>query len=308
MTNALARRDTATNAGDMALCGPTATDARLIDMWLGSGKRANSPATQSSYRRTANKFLASVGKPLQWITLPDLQAWRESLTGSESTKRTHIATVRSLFAHAQKTGYIRLNPAVMLEAPAVPQAVHRRVLKVEDVRKIVDACQTPQETALVRVLYNSGARVSEALSLTWQDVTPRSEETGGAVLKIVDGKGHKPRDAGINKDTYAALVALRHESTPDTAYVFATRSGHALDRHAAHKLLKRVLLRAGVKVDKDSQSSSVSAHWLRHSHATHAVAAGASVTDVQAQLGHASLATTTIYVQASAYSADSLAL
>ena len=301
MTNALARRDTATNAGDAEaqIVAVDTTDAQLVALWLHSGKRANSPATQETYTRIVRLFFASVRKPLQALNLTDLQAWRKSLKGSAATQRTHIACVRSLFAFGVKVGYLRMSPAVMLDTPTVPQALHRRVLEAEDVLRLFNACQTAQETALLRVLYGSGARVSEVLSLTWQDVQPRKD--GAGVLQIVSGKGGKSRQAGINAATYKALQALRHESTKDTDYVFATRAGTALDRHAAHRLLKGVATRAGVKLD-------VSCHWLRHSHATHAIAAGASVTDVQAQLGHASLQTTTIYSHSNAYSADKLPL
>lgn len=100
-------------------------------------------------------------------------------------------------------------------------------------------------------------------------------------------------------------MALRAEDTPAAAFVFATRKGTALDRQAAHRLLKAVAERAKLK---DVTAEDVSCHWLRHTHATHAVAAGAPLTDVQAQLGHASLATTTIYAHATAYSSDKLPL
>lgn len=304
MKNELATTQPATNAGDLQLVAQNTTDAQLVRLWLSSGKRAGSTATQDTYRRIVDRFFAAVGKPLQAVTLTDLQAWRETLTGSAATQRTHIACVRSLFAFAVKVGYLRMSPAVMLETPQVQQRQDARTLTQADTLRLFDACQTAQETALVRVLYGSGARISEVLSLTWQDVQPR-QNGAGAVLRIRDGKGGKARQAGINAAAYAALVALRTEDTQPTAFVFSTRKGTALDRHAAHKLLKRVLSRAGLK---EADAVAVSCHWLRHTHATHAIAAGAPLTDVQAQLGHASLATTTIYAHATAYSADKLPL
>lgn len=304
MTNELATTQPATNAGSMQLVAQGTTDAQLVYLWLHSGKRAGSTATQDTYSRIVQRFFACVGKPLQAVTLSDLQDWRETLTGSAATQRTNIAAVRSLFAFAVKVGYLRMSPAVMLETPKVQQMQDARTLTQADTLRLFDACQTAQETALLRVLYGSGARISEVLSLTWQDVQPR-QNGAGAVLRIRDGKGGKARQAGINAAAYAAILALRHESTPATAFVFATRNGTALDRHAAHKLLKRVLSRVELK---DAKSAPVSCHWLRHTHATHAIAAGAPLTDVQAQLGHASLSTTTIYAHATAYSADKLPL
>jgi site-specific recombinase XerD len=76
----------------------------------------------------------------------------------------------------------------------------------------------------VRVLYGSGARISEVLSLKWQDVQPRQNGTG-AVLRIRDGKGGKARQAGINAAAYAALVALRREDTQPADLCLALAMG-----------------------------------------------------------------------------------
>lgn len=300
MTTAITVTTQHVNAGDYALCHATTNDERLVMMWLQSGKRANSPLTQASYLRTWRSFSACVGKPLQAITLEDLQVWRSQLTGKDTTQKTAIAIVRSLFSFAVKVGFLRMSPAVMIETPPAPTKAHtRRVLTQGNIERMVDACETDRESALIRCLYSSGARISEVLALRWQDVTPR--DNGGAVLYIADGKGHKDREAGVSAATYAALLRLRDEDTPDEAFVFATRNGLPVDRQSAHKTIKRVLRRAGLP-------DNASAHWLRHSHATHVLSRGGNVADLQAQLGHASLATTSTYAHAEAFSADRLAI
>ena len=300
MTNAITVTTQHVNAGDYALCHATTNDERLVAMWLQSGKRANSPLTQASYLRTWRSFSACVGKPLQAITLEDLQVWRSQLTGKDTTQKTAISIVRSLFSFAVKVGYLRMSPAVMIETPPAPTKAHtRRVLTQGNIERMVDACETDRESALIRCLYSSGARISEVLALRWQDVTPR--DNGGAVLYIADGKGHKDREAGISAATYSALLRLRGDDTPGDAFVFATRNGLPVDRQSAHKTIKRVLHRAGLP-------ANASAHWLRHSHATHVLSRGGNVADLQAQLGHASLATTSTYAHAEAFSADRLAI
>lgn len=314
MTHAITVTTQHVNAGDYALCHATTNDDRLVAMWLQSGKRANSPLTQASYLRTWRSFSAFqfpivdeagdvtgyTRKPLQAITLEDLQVWRSQLTGKDTTQKTAIATVRSLFSFAVRVGYLRVSPAVMIETPPAPTKAHtRRVLTQGNIERMVDACETDRESALIRCLYSSGARISEVLALRWQDVTPR--DNGGAVLYIADGKGHKDREAGISAATYAALLRLRDEDTAEDAYVFATRNGLPVDRQSAHKTIKRVLRRAGLP-------DNASAHWLRHSHATHVLSRGGNVADLQAQLGHASLATTSTYAHAEAFSADRLAI
>lgn len=302
MTDALALSTQGKNAGEYGLVARGSTDAQVVDMWLRSGKRANSTATQDVYLRVWREFSSFVGKPLQDVNLRDLQDWTASLAGKPATVRTKTAAVRSLFAFAVKIGYLRLSPAAMLQPPHVPQNVTAHVVSVADLARVLDACETAQECALLRTLYSSGARVSEVLALTWEDVTPR-EDGRGAHVFIASGKGRKTRTVGVNAAAYTALLALREESTQKTDYVFATRTGRPLDRHAAHRLIKRVIARAGVK-----DAAAASCHWLRHSHATHAIQQGANVADVQQQLGHSSLNVTTLYVHASAYSADKLPL
>jgi len=122
----------------------------------------------------------------------------------------------------------------MLEPPHVPQNVASHTVSVADLARILDSCQTAQECALVRTLYSSGARISEVLALTWEDVTPRKDNRG-AHLFVASGKGRKSRTVGVNAAAYAVLFSLREESTTPADYVFATRTGAALDRHSAHR-------------------------------------------------------------------------
>lgn len=296
MTNALAVTNNNTNAGSYDILPADTTDARLVALWLQSEDK--SPNTQRMYARVWRQFSQAVQLPLQSVTLADLQTWQQSLPDSPATVKAKTAAVRSLFSFAVRTGYLRLNPAAMLSTPKLADTKHRRSLRELDVMRLVDAARTNREAALVHVLYSSGARVSELLSLTWQDVQPRNT---GAVLHIVYGKGGKSRQAGISAAAYDALLALRDEDADDTAFVFSTRTGTPLDRHAAHRLLKQLAQRAGVSED-------VSAHWLRHSHVSHALARGANVEAVRQQVGHSSLNTTTAYAHADTFSADALAL
>ena len=286
------------NAGDYSLIKRDATDATVCHMWLHSGRRASSPRTQQQYLRTWRAFSAYVAKPLQAVTLEDLQAWQASLTGAPATRKATTAAVRSLFAFAQSVGYVRANVATMLEQESVPDLAYRKVVDEPTILRMVDRCETPRDTALLLVLYSSGARVSEILALTWQDVTPRTD--GGAVLHILFGKGRKQREAGISRTAHSAMLALRDEAAPATAPVFSTRTGKALDRQAAHRIIKQVAQRAGV--------ADFSCHWLRHSHASHAAQRGGSLPDIMTQLGHSNSATTAKYFHAANYSSDRLVL
>ena len=287
MTTAITTTDSA------AIIPADTTDSRLIEMWL-HGRTEN---TGQQYRRIVARFFAQVAKPLQTVNLSDLQAWADTLTGTPHTRKAHIDTVRSLFSFALKTGYIRLNPAAALQSVKTPDKVKGKVLAEREVIALVNAADNDRDLALLQCLYSAGGRVSEICALTWKDVVPTPD--GGAEL-LLFGKGGKNRSAKVSADTHRLLQAQRRYAE-DTAPVFTTRTGSAIDRVMAHRVIKEAAQRAGIK-------KAVSAHWLRHSHASHALERGANPAAVQEQLGHASLATTTRYAHATNSSADYLIL
>ena len=267
------------------------TDTRLIEMWM-HGKSAN---TSLQYTRIVARFFAQVGKPLQTINLSDLQMWADSIEGTAHTRKAHIDTVRSLFSFALKTGYIRLNPAAALQSVKTPDKVKGKVLAEREVLAIINAADNPRDAALLQCLYSAGGRVSEICALSWKDVVPTPD--GGAEL-LIFGKGGKNRNAKISADTHTLLQAQRRFAE-DSAPVFSTRNGTPIDRVAVHRTIKDAAAKVGIK-------KAVSAHWFRHSHASHALERGANPAAVQEQLGHSSLATTTKYAHASNSSADYL--
>lgn len=274
----------------------TTTDSQVVYMWV--NKKSRSTNTRSQYERIAKQFFTFIGKPLSTVDATDLQIWTENLTGTPATVKAKIATIKSMFSFAVQSGYLRLNPAIMTESPKVADRKHRKVLTEEQLIKLVNAAGNARDEAILRTLYSSGCRVSELCNLTWADVVPT--EDGKANLKIV-GKRNKERTAGISAATYAAILALRPMVEDDKLPVFLSNRGNKMDRTVIHRLIEQAAKRAGI--DKD-----VSAHWFRHSHATHALKRGANVVDVQEQLGHSSLTVTTGYAHRQKSSADSLAI
>jgi site-specific recombinase XerD len=139
---------------------------------------------------------------------------------------------------------------------------------------------------LLTVLYGGGLRISEVCGLRWRDLMARDEAGQATVF----GKGGKTRAVLLSASTWKVLMALRGEA-PSDAPVFRSRKGGALDPSAVHRVVKAAAARAGLP-------SEVSAHWLRHAHASHSLDRGAPIHLVQATLGHASVATTGRYLHA----------
>lgn len=276
----------ASNVGDYGIVQRGTNDSQIVMLWVNQSTSKN---TRQQYQRVADGFLASVGKPFQAVTLSDLQGWQAGLNGKVNTIKLAINAVKSLFSFLHKTGYIKLNPAVMLKAPKAVETKHTKTLTEEQVIKLVSGNISTRDQAIIRVLYSSAMRVSELCNLRWADVI----EQGNKAILVIRGKGEKTRESGISAAAYQAMKAQRTESE----FVFTSNRGRQMDRTTVNYLFTK--LRSVVGKD-------ISPHWTRHSHITHALQRGANPTDVMNQAGHSSLAVTTTYAHSAKHSSDSL--
>src|SRR5262245_32483857 len=140
---------------------------------------------------------------------------------------------------------------------------------------------------LIEVGYAGGLRVSELVSLTWSDVIERD---GGRVQLSVLGKGHKRREVLLPEVVARSLVSLRGDAGANDPVFASPRGGHLTER-AVNYMLKRAATNAGI-------NPKLSAHWLRHAHASHAIDRGAALPVVQSTLGHGNIAVTSGYLHA----------
>jgi len=281
-----------TNSGNYGIVARSTNDAGILAMWIA---QSNSENTRQQYARVAGAFLSYVGKPLQAIALGDLQSWQGSLTGKPNTNKLHVNAIKSLFSFMHKTGYVALNPAVMLKAEKSVETKHTKTLTEEQVIRLVTSANLgKRDEAIVRVLYSSAMRVSELCGLQWKDVV----EAGNRAILVIRGKGGKTRESGISASAYAAMKQLRNGAS-DESFVFLSNRNQQMDRTTVNHLFVKL----SAIVGKD-----ISPHWLRHSHITHSLQRGANPTDVMHQAGHSSLATTTGYAHSNKFSSDVLAL
>jgi len=261
-------------------------DSHIIELWL---QRQASPHTRGCYRRDVARLRAHVPKPLNQITLGDLQSFAQSLVRDGlapiSRART-LAAVKSLFGFCQRMRFLPANPGAELVLPSYENRLAERIVAEEDVRRLVEADAEPRDRTLLRLLYAAGLRVSEACGLLWRNVWPR----GDAGQITVFGKNGRTRSIALTAPLWSELVALRGTAGAE-APVFPSRSGRCLDRGRVRIIVRRAARRAGV-------AEPVSPHWLRHAHASHALDHGAPIHLVQATLGHSSVATTSSYLHA----------
>jgi integrase/recombinase XerD len=180
-------------------------DSHIIELWLG---RQASPHTRGCYRRDVRRLLAYVPKPLNQITLGDLQGFAQSLIrdGLAPISRVRtLAAIKSLFGFCQRMRYLPANPATELALPCYENRLAERIVGEQEVQRLVEADAGPRDRALLRLLYAAGLRVSEACALLWRNCWPR----GDAGQITVFGKNGRTRSVALTASVWDELNQLR---------------------------------------------------------------------------------------------------
>ena len=256
-------------------------DRTLINIWL-----ADRPlTTRKVYSCAARQFLAFTNKPLRVTVLEDFKSWKLSLERKyrPSTVKNKVNSIKSLLSYGHKIGYLRVNIGTVVEAPKTWESRAQRIISKDEVKKLLTAAKFGRDRTIVRMLYMLGLRVSELHKLDWNDIHVQPD---GKVSAHIKGKGGKSRFVNIPKPLYVELVALKESAIPQ---VFSNYKKKRLSVRSINYILKDAAKRAGV-------TEKVSPHWLRHSHATHSLAAGCDLPLLQQSLGHSSLAVTSVYL------------
>ncbi|MGG6238729.1 tyrosine-type recombinase/integrase [Nodosilinea sp. AN01ver1] len=255
--------------------------------------RSHSANTRKAYQTDLSQFLDHIHQaPLGAVTLDDLQDYQDHLREQyphprfpdqlSRTARRKLASVKSLLRFAQETGAIRFNVGAALKLKRGNQSITGRLLSEEQVFKLFGAAKTPRDEAMLRLLYATGARVSEIASLTWGDVVEMPD--GRAIINLYASKTDKSHGVTVSADLLHRLQSLSSTMSPDTP-LLQSRQGNPLSDRRMREIVAVVAERAGVELP-------VSPHWFRHSHATHARNRGADMAIISKTLGHASLDTT----------------
>ncbi|SDJ98794.1 Site-specific recombinase XerD [Actinopolyspora mzabensis] len=245
-----------------------------------------------------------------------VKAWLDELATAEAARTTRermLATLKALYAHLAETGLTSGNPAAInrrrLGLSGNRETGHALNLTVEQVRALYTAAATPrrgastQDTAratTVVALLTLGLRVSEMCALNRSDL----HTTRGRRALRVPGKGDKPRIVYLPESVEITLTdylhtrdsmqqsnrpAPRGQTLSGPQPLLSTRSGRRCSRQGLWQLLRRL---AATSPELHDIAEALHPHALRHFYVTTAVEAGAALADVQADLGHTSIATT----------------
>lgn len=221
-----------------------------------------------------------------------------------------LSSVRSFTAFAAAEGWLPLDPGASVRPPKAPMRLPKAI-SVHDMERLLGAAATAdddpvqlRDRALLELLYATGARISEAVGLSVDDVTTLSDasapDAAGLSVVKVTGKGNKQRVVPLGSYARAAINAYLVRARPvfaargpSTPALFLGARGARLSRQSAWLVIQAAAERAGL-------AEHVSPHTFRHSFATHLLEGGADVRVVQELLGHASVATTQIYTMVTA--------
>jgi len=270
--------------------------------WL-SAERGRARNTVAAYRRDLTAYtawLATRGRSLAEVTDADLEAYVASRRSgaAPATVARAMVPVRSLHRFLVDEGLAESDPTARLEPPKVPKGLPKPLSEAQ-VTALIESVAGDEpiarrDRAILEVLYGTGLRISELVSLSIPDL-----DLDGSMLRAF-GKGSKERDVPIGRLAHDALVAwlapggrpslepARWARRGDAEAVFLNQRGARLSRQGAWQIVRQRGARAGL-------GEHLSPHVLRHSCATHMLDHGADIRVVQELLGHASLSTTQIY-------------
>lgn len=273
---------------------------KLVDNYIEylMNTKHSSANTVASYKRDLLKLCTYLddngGATIDNVNSSNLSMYVMSLESgglSSATVSRSIASIRSFFMYLLKKGYIKCDPTDQLKPPKIEKKMPQ-TLSVEEINLLLaqpnkENNKELRDKAMLELLYATGMRVSELISLELTDVNL-------AMSYIICKDANRERVIPIEN---AARVALekyiktsREHLCDDSIYLFTNLKGEQMTRQGFWKLIKAYAKKAGIEKD-------ITPHMIRHSFASHLVSNGADLKAVQEMLGHSDISTTQIYLK-----------
>jgi integrase/recombinase XerD len=270
----------------------TADDRALVDRFLDmmAAEAGASKHTLAAYRNDldrAAEVVGSIGSASRDELTRLGSGWADV---APSTVARRSAALRRFFGFLVDEGFRSDDPSSALPRPRFERPLPR-ILDEDEVRRMFEAAEdraasgqltAVRNLALLELLYGSGLRASELVSL------PRGAVRPGQPFLMVCGKGSKERLVPISARAHEAVRLWLDQSPSGTPWLFPSGKSH-LSRVRLFQIVREMAADAGISPER------VSPHVLRHAFATHLLSGGADLRVLQSLLGHADIATTQIY-------------
>lgn len=231
------------------------------------------------------------------ITSDDIKAFLKVRSKSESTSTVahNLTVIKNFHKYLLKEDIVKDDVSLFISRPKLQKKLPR-ALSIEEVDMLLDIpLVTPfdyRNKAMLELMYGAGLRVSEAVSLTINQV-----DLEHGLLRIM-GKGRKEREIPIGEygiyylKLYLEQRCFLIKKGRQVDALFLNNHGKQITRQGFFKILKSLLIEKGLNPD-------LSPHTLRHSFATHLLSRGADLRSIQEMLGHSDISTTKIYTHVS---------
>lgn len=264
--------------------------------------KKKSKNTELSYARDLKKlniFCADLGIMSAGDVTDSVIADYVAHMNDEGMKPTtisrNIASAKAFFSYLVEKGYVNHNPVMATKAPKIEKKMPE-ILTMEETARLLDQpsrdnAKGLRDRAMLELLYATGIRVSELISLKVSDLNMKSE-----YMVCRDSNKERVIPFGaVAKDAVKAYLkkgrpAMVQDESIDL--LFTNCSGQSMSRQGFWKLIKGYGKKAGIQIE-------LTPHTLRHSFAAHLVSNGADLHSVQEMLGHSDISTTQIYAQMS---------
>lgn len=215
--------------------------------------------------------------------------WLYSANRSSASQARRLSGIKSLYNYLLVTERVEQLPTESVDAPKAERLLPD-VLSVEEIDALlrtfdITTAKGCRDSAIVEVLYSTGLRVTELVTLRINDLF-----FGEGYVRVI-GKGDKQRLVPISsaaRDKIQLYMEFRKPEKPSEPTLFLNNRGKPLTRVMVFTIIRQAAERAGI-------TKSISPHTLRHSYATHLLEGGANIRQVQELLGHESISTTEVY-------------
>ena len=269
--------------------------SRFIDaLWIEEGLSDNTQKSYASDLLHFQNWLTGRSSLLE-VKTSDIEGYfaekyRQKVS-SRSLARL-LSTLRKFYRYLLREHLIEEDPTLLIDGPKLGKPLPK-TLSEQDVDALLEAPDVKthlglRDRAMLELLYATGLRVSELISLTLNQVNLRQ-----GVVRVV-GKGNKDRLVPMGEQAEEWLDLYSRQSRPlilghrQSNDIFVTERGSAMTRQAFWYIIKRQAESAGIR-------KPLSPHTLRHAFATHLLNHGADLRVVQLLLGHSDLSSTQIY-------------
>ncbi len=270
--------------------------SRFLDaIWVEEGLSSNTLAAYKADLVALERWLIPRGNTLINTTRRDMLAFISvRMSGGAQPRSTarQLSTFRRFFRFLIREGVLKEDPTTQIAMPKVGRSLPKSLTE-DEVNALLLAPDVAtalgyRDRSMLEVLYATGLRVSELVSLKHSEVNVNQ-----GVIRVV-GKGDRERLIPLGQEAVRWLAHFAEGPRSEillerqTPYLFPTRRGDRMTRQAFWHAIKRHALKAGIE-------KALSPHSLRHSFATHLLNHGADLRVVQMLLGHSDMSTTQIY-------------